>query len=262
MAKTATKIKKATKTTKVPRAATKKADHPVAAKTKTVKAVKPAVVQVHAEVRGLTASVFGVDGKVKGKMTLPAEVFGVKVNKQLIGLAVRVYLANQREGGAATKTRGQVEGSTRKIYRQKGTGRARHGGIRAPIFVGGGITFGPVATHTFSRTMSVVMKRKALTSALTSQYEAGAVVFIDGLESLEKKTKYMAKAISAACPIVHTLLVVMPGASDVVRIARNIGDLDILPATDLNAYTVMAHKHIIFMKDSVGVVVGIVTKEV
>jgi len=217
---------------------------------------------VHEEVHGLTASVVGTDGKAKGKMTLPKEVFGVKVNKQLITLAVRVYLANQREGGAATKTRGQVEGSTRKIYRQKGTGRARHGGIRAPIFVGGGITFGPVLPHSFSRSMPVVMKRKALTSALTSQYEAGNVVFIDGLESLEKKTKFMAKALAATCPIVHTLLVVTPGADDVVRTARNIGDLDILPATDLNTYTVMAHKHIIFMKDAVGVVKGIVTKEV
>jgi large subunit ribosomal protein L4 len=247
MVKKVSKTKKVLKTKKV---IIKKAVRSAAPKTKT----QP----VHSEIHGLTAPVIGTDGKVKGKMTLPKEVFSVKVNKQLIALAVRVYLANQREGGAATKTRGQVEGSTRKIYRQKGTGRARHGGIRAPIFVGGGITFGPVLPHAYSRTMPVVMKRKALTSALTSQYEAGNIVFIDGLELLEKKTKYMVQAISAACPIVHTLLVVKPGSSDVVRSSRNIPDLDILPATDINAYTIMAHKHIIFMKDAVEVVKGIV----
>jgi len=260
----ATKTKKATKTTKVPKVvkpATKKAVSKTVSKTESTKVVKPTV-EVHSEIHGLTASMMDVDGKVKGKITLPGEVFGVKVNKQLITLAVRVYLANQREGGAFTKTRGEVEGSTRKIYKQKGTGRARHGGIRAPIFVGGGITFGPVFPHSFSRSISVVMKRKALSSALTNQYEAGNVVFIDGLEALGKKTKVMAKALAASCPIVHTLLVVTPGASDVVRTARNIGDLDILPASDLNAYTVMAHKHIIFMKDAVGVVKGIVMKEV
>jgi large subunit ribosomal protein L4 len=244
----------------------------MAVKTKKIKkeiktAVKKTVsknpaVAVHAEIHGLTAPVVDTDGKEKSKMILPKEVFGVKVNKQLIALAVRVYLANQREGGAATKTRGQVEGSTRKIYKQKGTGRARHGGIRAPIFVGGGITFGPVLPHAYSRSLPVVMKRKALTSALTSQYEAGSVVFIDGLESLEKKTKTIAKALSAAGHISHTLLVVAPSAGEVVRTARNIGELDILPATDLNAYTVMAHKHIIFMKDAVATVKGIVTKEV
>ena len=252
----------AKKAAKATQAAKKKAVKVVASKTKTVKTVKPPVNAVHAEIHGLSATVMGVDGKAKGKVTLPAEVFGVKVNKQLIALAVRVYLANQREGGAQTKTRGEVEGSTRKIYKQKGTGRARHGGIRAPIFVGGGITFGPVLPHAYQRTMPVVMKRKALTSALTSQYEAGNVVFIDGLENLEKKTKFMAEAIAASCPIVHTLLVVMTGASDVVKTARNIGDLDVIPATDLNAYTVMAHKHIVFMKDTVEVIKGIVTKEV
>jgi large subunit ribosomal protein L4 len=254
------KTVKATHATKATRAVSKKTVSKVAPKSTTVKAVKQTAV-VHAEVHGLTASVMSVEGKVKGKITLPVEVFGVKVNKQLIALAVRVYLANQREGGASTKTRGEVEGSTRKIYKQKGTGRARHGGIRAPIFVGGGITFGPVLPHSYQRTIPVVMKRKALASALTSQLEAGNIVFIDGLESLEKKTKLMAKALTASCSTDHSLFVVTTGATEVVRASRNIGNLDILPATDLNAYTVMAHKHIIFMKEAIKTVEGIVTKE-
>ncbi len=95
------------------------------------------------EVRaGLSVDLFDTEGKVVKQMTLPAEVFGAEINKELIAQAVRVYRVNQRQGNAVTKTRGEVDGSTRKIYRQKGTGRARHGGIRAPIFVKGGIAHG------------------------------------------------------------------------------------------------------------------------
>jgi large subunit ribosomal protein L4 len=88
-------------------------------------------------------AIVDVSGASKGNMTLPAEIFGVIPNKALLAQAVRVYLANQRQGNASTQTRGEVVGSTRKIYRQKGTGRARHGAIKAPIFVGGGVAHGP-----------------------------------------------------------------------------------------------------------------------
>ena len=91
----------------------------------------------------VSVDVVGIDGKVTGKISLPGEIFGEKLNKALLAQVVRVYLANQRQGTASTKTRGEVEGSTAKIYRQKGTGRARHGSKRAPIFVKGGVVFGP-----------------------------------------------------------------------------------------------------------------------
>jgi len=209
---------------------------------------------------GLSISVLGVDGKSKGRMTLPAEVFGVKPNKALMAQAVRVYLANQREGGAATKTRGEVEGSTRKIYRQKGTGRARHGSIRAPIFVGGGIVFGPVP-HSFSMDFPVKMKRRALASALSTQLMTGNVVVVDGLEGLSK-TKAMARALSAVGASNSPLLVLSKDSGNARRTARNIEDVDILPADSLNTYKVLAAQKLVFMKDAVAEVKGIVTKEV
>src|SRR5664280_2511271 len=92
---------------------------------------------------GLKLSVFNTSGKVLESISLPKEIFGVDINKQIMTQAVRVYLANQRRGTVKTKSRGEVKISTRKIYRQKGTGRARHGAASAPIFVGGGIAFGP-----------------------------------------------------------------------------------------------------------------------
>jgi len=228
--------------------------------TRATRAMPKKTVAKKEEVHGLSATVVGVDGKSKGHISLPKEVFGEKMNKQLIAQSVRVYLANQRTGGAATKTRGMVEGSTRKIYKQKGTGRARHGGIRAPIFVGGGITFGPVP-HDFTLSMPIRMKRKALACALTSQYEAGNVIIADGFETLKPKTKYMAKALSAVTEETPILFVSPQNATPIIRITRNIDSVDIISAGNINTYDVMTHKKIIFMKDAVAVVKDIITKE-
>src|SRR4030067_502896 len=91
----------------------------------------------------LETAVYNPDGKVMKKISLPSDVFDVEVKAELLNMAVRIYQANQRLGTHKAKTRGQVTGSTRKIYRQKGTGRARHGDIKAPIFIGGGVVGGP-----------------------------------------------------------------------------------------------------------------------
>lgn len=196
-----------------------------------------------------SVNVFGLDGKKTGTMTLPAELFGLKPNTQLMAQAVRVHLANQREGSASTKTRGQVEGSTRKIYRQKGTGNARHGSIRAHIFVGGGVAFGPVP-HSFTLNFPAKMKRKALASALSQQFESGNVVVVDGFTEV-KKTKGMAQALTAVGAVGTILLVSGKETGKVSRVARNIEGVDVMPAKSLNTYVVLAHKKIVFMKDAV-----------
>lgn len=194
---------------------------------------------------GISIPVLGVDGKRTGTIQLPKELFAAKVNKPLMAQAVRVYLANQREGGASTKTRGQVEGSTRKIYRQKGTGRARHGAIRAPIFVGGGIVFGP-KPRDYHLDMPKKMKRAALASALTSALEEGKVMVIDGLSAVTK-TKNMVSTLQATG---STLLVISKDAGGVVRAARNIAFVDIMPMTNLHAYAVISHQKLVFMKEA------------
>lgn len=210
-------------------------------------------VATRVSIGSLQASVIGVDGKQSGRVTLPSELFGAKVNKKLLAQAVRVYLANQRVGTASTKTRGLVEGSTRKIYRQKGTGRARHGSIRAPIFVGGGIVFGPTPRD-YSLTFPKKMKRRALVSALSSQYQDGMLKIVDGLEKLEPKTKFMAKALTAMNITKPALLVVAPGAEPVERAARNIEDLDIVSANSINPYVLLSHKTVVFMKQAIPVI--------
>lgn len=202
--------------------------------------------------KGPPAVVYGIDGKAKGKVTLPTELFAAPVNKTLLAQAVRVYLANQRVGTAATKTRGEVEGSTRKIYRQKGTGRARHGSIRAPIFVGGGIVFGP-KPRDYSLKLPQKMKRQALASALTAQFLDGKIKVVDGLLSLPPKTREMVKALTSLESKPPLLLVIPPGSDTVVRAARNINWVEILPVNNLNPYVVLAYQTLVLMREALPV---------
>lgn len=206
--------------------------------TKTVKKVAPKSIQL---------SVLDTSGKVKGKVAVPHEVFAAKINPRLMAQAVRVYHANQRAGTASTKTRGEVEGSTRKIYRQKGTGRARHGAIRAPIFVGGGITFGP-QPHGFSLSFPKKMKRAALMSALSGKIHDGDIIVVDGLETLPPKTKAFAKTFSAIGTHGKTLVVVPKGAQSILRGAGNLTDVDLLVAPNLTTYAVLSHNKIVITK--------------
>ncbi len=196
---------------------------------------------------GLSIAVMGTDGKSSGTLTLSSELFGVDVNKSLLAQSVRVYLANQREGNARSKTRGMVEGSSRKIYKQKGTGKARHGSIRAPIFVGGGVVFGPVPRD-YHLKMTKQMKRGALVSALSSR--KADVIVVDGLEAMGAKTKKVAGILESVGATDKALLVVAAGSTDLIRAARNIQGVDIIGAKDLHPYAVITHKKLVFTKAS------------
>ncbi len=202
----------------------------------------------------LTIDVFDVKGKVAGEMALPKEIFGAEENKQLIAQAVRVYLANQRRGTVNTKTRGEVAGSTRKIYRQKGTGRARHGGIRAPIFVHGGIAHGP-RPRDYSLSMPRKMKKQALFSALSTVYKAGGIKVITGLEKMKPKTKVMVEVLHnlelLAKKRKKILLVLPTKVETVEKAARNISGVTLMFATQMNTYEVLKNQVLLFMQDSV-----------
>lgn len=212
------------------------------------KVAKASVAKAEKVESTLKIAVLGVDGKEAGTITLPEAIFGAKVNKTLIAQAVRVYLANQRQGNASTKTRGEVAGSTRKIYRQKGTGRARHGGIRAPIFVKGGIAHGPKPKD-YSLAMPTKMKRAALFSALSAKLAGQEIAVVTGIEKLDK-TKTMAKTLSQVGGK-KTLLVMPENMTSVYKAARNIEGVSITPAAQLTTYAVMDAKKLVFMKDAI-----------
>jgi large subunit ribosomal protein L4 len=202
----------------------------------------------------VSVDVLDISGKVTGKVSLPGEMFGEKVNKALIAQAVRVYLANQRQGTVSTKTRGEVEGSTAKIYRQKGTGRARHGSKRAPIFVKGGVVFGP-KPRDFSLALPQKMKRKALFSALSAKVKDKEVTVIDGLGTIVPKTKAFAQMLqkSGISGKKQKLLFVMAGkdVSVIMRAGRNISGVNFLPSKQINTYEVLAATRLVMMKDAI-----------
>ena len=206
----------------------------------------------------LTIDMYDVKGKVSGKVSLPKELFGAKVNPVLMAQAVRVYLANHRKGTASTKTRGEVNATTAKVWRQKGTGRARHGAKSAPIWVGGGVVFGP-KPRDFSLKLPKHMRRNSLASALTSKMKAQEVKVVEGLEKLVPKTKSMYETLSALTKNQEPknkdkkmkVLLVIPGkVESVQRAARNIDGVTIRPANLLTTYEVLDSKVLLFMKDS------------
>lgn len=205
------------------------------------------------ETKQATISIDVVDtkGKADGTVAVPGEMFAADVNTVLMAQAVRVYLANQRQGTSRTKSRGEVQGSTRKIYRQKGTGRARHGGIRAPLFVGGGIAHGP-KPRDFSMSLPKKMRKQALFSALTNKLQEKQLKVVSGFEKLPAKTKDMASAIQALGLLEkkQSILVVTNNTESVVRAARNIENVSLLPASQINTYAVLSATTVVVMKDA------------
>jgi large subunit ribosomal protein L4 len=198
---------------------------------------------------GVSTRVVGTDGKAKGSVDLPKDLFAHEGNATLLAQAVRVFRANQREGSAQTKTRGEVAGSTRKIYRQKGTGRARHGAIRAPIFVGGGIVFGPRA-RLIRRTMPQKMRRAALAAALTQKNIQEDIHIVSGFAELAPKTKVMAGALAAIGAHNPILMVISKDAKNVAVGMRNIPSLDVTHVHQIHAYEILSHRSVVFMKEA------------
>lgn len=186
----------------------------------------------------------------------PKEIFGVEVNKTLLAQTVRVHLANARSGTLSTKTRGEVTGSNRKIYAQKGTGRARHGSIKAPIFVGGGIVFGPKPRN-FSLKLPQKMKLQALRSSLSDKFSQKRLFLLDDLKNFKAKTKEMMNLLfklnlemkkgKLSFP---TLLVCDQKHPELILASRNISNLALTPPQLLNSYQILTHKNIIFTKEA------------
>jgi large subunit ribosomal protein L4 len=237
-----------------------------------VKAVvsKTAAVKVAAEVKTakgtLKIDVYDLKGKILEKTDLPKEIFGAKVNDQLMAQAVRIYLANQRRGTVSTKTRGEVQGSSAKIYRQKGTGRARHGSKRAPIFVHGGLVFGP-KPRDYSLDFPKKMRRAALFSSLTLKNKNGEIKVVKGFEKIEPKTKSAADAFEKLGYVVkkRKVLFVTAGSlneqGNVYRAAGNLKGIELISANMLNTYQVLDNRAIVIMESAIDQIKSTFLKE-
>lgn len=197
--------------------------------------------------------VYNLEGQQVDEMELPAAVFDAPVNPGLMHRAVVMYLANQRTGTAATKTRAMVRGGGRKPWRQKGLGRARHGSIRSPIWRGGGVTFGP-QPRDYRQKMPKKARRGALRSALTDKLREGSLLIVEGLSLAEPSTKGMARILSNLKAGRHPLIVTAEHDSTVYKAARNLPGTAVMAARDLNTYAVLRHGSLVMAREAVAAV--------
>lgn len=197
----------------------------------------------------LSVPVYSLIGKVAGNLDLPKDIFGVTVNQVLLAQALKVYQNNQKSHHSNTKTRGEIVGSTRKIYKQKGTGRARHGAISAPIFVGGGIALGPKFRKVVLE-LPKKMKTKALISALAQKASENTVIGLTGLEKHSGKTKDMAKFLKAL-KLKSTLIIVDQKLENAQRASRNLKGLNFVTADQVNVLEIIRHQSLVLTKEAV-----------
>ena len=197
-----------------------------------------------------TVDVYNADGKVVGTMELNDSVFGVKVNKDVMHEVVVNYLANQRQGTQSTLTRTEVRGGGIKPWRQKGTGRARQGSIRAPQWVGGGVAIGP-KPRDYSYRLNKKVKRLALKSALSSKVEESEIIVLDALDCKEFKTKQVADMLAKLNVTEKALIVLPENDKKIVNSARNIRGVDATFVGAINTYEVLNHTKCIILKDAV-----------
>lgn len=197
-----------------------------------------------------TVSVFDIKGKEVGNIELNDEIFGAKVNEHLMYLAVKVQLANKRQGTQSAKTRAEVSGGGRKPWRQKGTGHARQGSIRAPQWTGGGVVFAP-KPRDYSLKMNKKEKRAALKSALTSTVLDKKFIIIDELSLKEIKTKEMQKVFDALKVKKALLVLGNDDNKNVMLSARNIEGIKTTKADVLNVYDILKYNTVVTTKAAV-----------
>jgi large subunit ribosomal protein L4 len=206
----------------------------------------------------LEAVIYNQKGTKAGSIALPESVFGVKFNDDLVHQVVVSMMANKRAGTAHTKDRGEVSGGGKKPWKQKGTGRARHGSSRSPIWTGGGITFGPRNDKDYSKKINKKMRVKALYSVLSQKFNDGKILFIDGISLDAIKTKDAAGVLSNLAKVEGfdklgskkrtTALVALPEHNDVLEKSfANLPGVTVVQAQELNALSAMTYQNIVMV---------------
>ena len=197
-------------------------------------------------------AVYNMEGKEVGTIDLNDAVFGVEINENLVHKAVVQQLANSRQGTQKAKTRSEVSGGGRKPWRQKGTGHARQGSIRAAQWKGGGMVFAPVPRD-YSQKMNKKEKRAALKSALTSKVQENKFLVLDELKLSEIKTKEMQKVLDNL-KVEKALVVIADDSDNVILSARNISGVVTASAGTLNVFDILKYNTVIATKSSVAAI--------
>ncbi|MEK7558342.1 MAG: 50S ribosomal protein L4 [Patescibacteria group bacterium] len=214
----------------------------------------------------LEAIVYNQEGEKSSVFTLPESVFGLKWNADLVHQVVTAMQSNARAGTAHTKGRGEVRGGGRKPWQQKGTGRARHGSRRSPIWRGGGITHGPTNERNYNKKVNKKMAGKALATLLSEKFRSGHIVFIDTPKFKEAKTKHAAKMLVALSEVKGleklsykkrstAYLVFSKKEISLEKIFRNLPQVEMGEARNLNALDIVRHRYIVMVEPKESVLV-------
>ena len=183
-------------------------------------------------------ALYNMEGKAIGEVELSDEIFAAPINEAAMHLMVRSYLAAQRQGTQSALTRGEVRGGGRKIYRQKGTGNARHHGNRAPQFKHGGVVFAP-KPRDYDLAVNKKVRRLAFKSAMTSKLNAGEIIVVDKLELKEAKTKLMAETLKKLQAEKKALVVLREREENIIRAAANLPQAKVSYVNTLNVYDIL-----------------------
>jgi large subunit ribosomal protein L4 len=197
-----------------------------------------------------TVPVFNTKGSQVGEIALNDNIFAVKVNKALLHEAVVMQLASRRQGTSSVKNRSAVRGGGRKPWKQKGTGQARAGSRRSPLWNGGGIIFGP-SPRDYDYNLPKKARRQALKSALSAKVEAGEIIVVDGFNFSEPKTKAMIGILNDL-KVSKALIVTMDTDNNLYKSARNIPGVVAMVTEGINVFDILAHDHLVITKDAVG----------
>ena len=194
--------------------------------------------------------VYDIDGKKVKSMELKEEVFGIKPNEAVVHSVLVNYLANQRQGTQSTKTRSEVRGGGRKPWRQKGTGRARQGSIRAPQWIKGGIALGP-KPRSYKYRINKKEKQLAIRSLLSSKVLENALTVVDKLEFKEIKTKQVVNALNNL-KVEGKALIMIPEKDEILqRSARNIENVRTISVSTINVFDLLKYKNLVLTVDTV-----------
>ncbi|MEK7124484.1 MAG: 50S ribosomal protein L4 [Patescibacteria group bacterium] len=199
----------------------------------------------------MKVDIYNQKGEVAGTTVLPKEVFDVVMNADLVHQVFVSQTANQRQASAHTKTRGEVRGGGRKPWRQKGTGRARHGSTRSPIWVGGGVSGGPRNEKNYTKEIPKKMRKKALSMVLSEKAKSNLLIVLDKLEAEKPNTKAMAKIMAKMPSAKNSRLVLHNNSKNVYLSLRNIAKTGVLETRNLNIVDLLNYKYLLVSKDGI-----------
>ena len=201
----------------------------------------------------MKAPVYDISGKETRKVELNNDIFAAKINKDLLTQAVRVYQSNQRNAAGQAKTRSQVQRTGAKPFRQKGTGNARHGSKRSPIFVGGSKAHGPKAEQNFNLSLPKKMRQAAIKSALSLYAEEKRISMVDGLSTIKKpntkKITILFDTISEKAKVHKLSIILAKDQENAYKSIRNIKNVTCLNAENVTTYQILRNKHVIVAQD-------------